>query len=52
MTKHGSFPERARAGEPWLHLLYVRMEDFRENPEAGIPLEQLTDLVRERLGRE
>ena len=32
-------------------ILDARMEDFRCDPEAGIPLEQLKDRVRERLPR-
>lgn len=32
-------------------VLDARMEDFRAHPEAGIPLEQLKEYVRERLAR-
>ena len=32
-------------------LLDARMEDFRRDPEAGIPLEDLKDRVRARLSR-
>jgi putative addiction module component (TIGR02574 family) len=32
-------------------ILDARMDDFRENPEGGIPLEQLKDAIRERLRR-
>ena len=32
-------------------ILDARMEDFHRHPEAGIPLEQLKERVRERLSR-
>jgi putative addiction module component (TIGR02574 family) len=32
-------------------ILDARMEDFRRDPEAGIPLERLKEHVRERLPR-
>ncbi len=31
--------------------LDARMEDFHQNPEAGIPLEQLKEHVQKRLAR-
>ena len=33
-------------------LLDARMEDFRRDPEAGIPLEQLREHITERLSRQ
>jgi putative addiction module component (TIGR02574 family) len=33
-------------------LLDARMKDFHRDPEAGIPLEQLKDRVRERLPKQ
>ena len=33
-------------------LLDARMEDFRRNPEAGIPLEQLKEHIAGRLPRQ
>jgi putative addiction module component (TIGR02574 family) len=32
-------------------ILDTRMEDFRLHPDAGIPLEELKDRVRERISR-
>ena len=33
-------------------LLDARMEDFRSKPEAGIPLEELREHVRQRMPRQ
>ncbi|MCX6979748.1 MAG: hypothetical protein NTV08_03225 [Verrucomicrobia bacterium] len=33
-------------------LLDARMEDFRRQPEAGIPLEELSGHIRQRLSRQ
>ena len=52
LIRHAIAPDEQDLTERENALLDARMDDFRHNPEAGIPLEQLQEHITGRLSRQ